>query len=462
MMHSPFPFDNLLVFGFLSVLLLFGTLVRAKTPFVQRYLFPSCLLGGVLGSILINFDLVKISTTHLETFAYHLFNLSFISVGLTRDTEANRAESSKGKFLKGTLWMALTQGITFPLQALVGGLVVLVMGLFGVNLFKTFGFLAPLGFNEGPGQALSFGKVWEGLGFEHAATIGLTFAAVGFIFSFFIGVPLANWGLRKGLATGEAKKLPPEFVAGLLPKSKKGESAGNLRLHSSNIDSMAFQVAMVGLVYLLTYFLVDFLGTLVGTDTAKMLWGFFFFFGLGIAIVVRTIAEKIGIGHLLDEGIQKRITGWSVDYLIVATIPAIQFAVVWNFALPIGLICAINGLLTTLLVLHLGRRLPSESLERTVAIYGTVTGTVSCGLLLLRIVDPEFKTSVAIELAVMNLFVLPILLSCVMLVNAPIWWGWSLELTLLAFAGIALTSYILMRLLRILDKPISKESIRKP
>ena len=31
-------------------------------------------------------------------------------------------------------------------------------------------------------------KIWEGLGFEHAATIGLTFAAIGYFFAFFIGI----------------------------------------------------------------------------------------------------------------------------------------------------------------------------------------------------------------------------------------------------------------------------------
>jgi len=452
-MHSPFPFDTVLVFGFLSIMLLAGIIVRAKVSFVQKYLFPSCLLGGVLGVILVNFKIVNVSTSTLEAFAYHFFNISFISVGLTRDSDTQPTGEKKGTFLKGTVWMALTQGITFPMQALIGGFIVLAFGWFGTDLFATFGFLGPLGFNEGPGQALSFGKVWEGVGFQHAATIGLTFAAVGFIFAFFVGVPLVNWGIRNGHAKGGSKELPPEFIKGLMPKSKEGESAGNLRVHSANIDSMAFQAALVGLVYVLAYFTVDALGGLFGEQVAKMFWGFFFFYGLGYAVLVRKLMDLVGVGYLIDSGIQKRITGWSVDYLIVATIPAIQIAVVWTFILPIALIALINGLLTTLVVLFLGRRLLSENLERIAAIYGTVTGTVSCGLLLLRIVDPEFKTSVAIELAMMNLFVFPILTPCVLLVNAPVLWGWSLELTMLAFAGVALISFILMKALKLIDAP---------
>lgn len=449
-MHSPFSFEAPLVLGFLSFLLLSGVLIRAKIPVIQRFLFPSCLIGGVLGSIAVNFGLITISIELLENIAYHFFNLSFISAGLTKDSSATSSNNKGSSFWQGTLWMALTQGVTFPLQAIVGGLVVLLFGLFGIELFQTFGFLAPLGFNEGPGQALSFGKVWEGIGFQHAATIGITFAAIGYAFAFFIGIPLANWGIRKGKVSGETKTLGIDFLKGYYKKEEPGKSAGLQRLHSANIDSLAFQMALVGAIYVMTYFLIDALGTLTGADTAKMLWGFFFFFGLAIAVLVRYLLDKLNIGHLLDSGIQKRITGLSIDFLIVATVPAIQMAVIWKFAAPLFLIAVINGALTTLVVVTLGKQLFELNLERVLAIFGTVTGTVSCGLLLLRIADPEFKTSVAIELAVMNLFVLPIIFGCTLLVNAPLWWNWSLALTLAVFFIVAVVCMGLMRVLLLL------------
>ena len=122
-------------------------------------------------------------TSTIETFAYHFFNLSFISVGLTHN-DNDQGPAAKTGMLKGPAWMALMQGLTFPMQAVLGGLLVILLGGFGVALFPTFGFLVPLGFNEGPGQALSIGKVWEGVGFADAATIGLTFAAVGYLCAF--------------------------------------------------------------------------------------------------------------------------------------------------------------------------------------------------------------------------------------------------------------------------------------
>ncbi|MGD8524349.1 MAG: sodium/glutamate symporter, partial [Desulfobacterales bacterium] len=322
-MQTPFPFESMLLFGSLAAMLLLGVLFRAKIPFFQKYLIPSCLIGGILGLLLLTIGVLRLSVSNLETFAYHFFNISFISVGLTQDNNKKNAEKKEKGFLKGPLWMALTQTAIFPLQAIAGGILVILFGLIGIELFPTFGFFAPLGFEEGPGQALSIGKVWEGFGFEYATTIGLTFAAIGFFFSFFIGVPLVNWGMRKGLSAHGSKAMPKDFLVGIIPENQRTEPAGKLTFHSGNVDSFAFQAALIGVVYVLTYGLVKYLGKIVPPDVASILWGFFFIFGLGIALITKWAMGKFNIGHLADSGIQRRLTGWSVDFLIVSTVMAI-------------------------------------------------------------------------------------------------------------------------------------------
>ena len=251
-MKIPFPFESMLIFGFLSTMLLIGIFLRTKTKIFQNFLIPSCLLGGILGLVFISTGIIKVEASNLETFAYHFFNISFISVGLSHSNENEKTIRGKD-YVRGSLWMAITQSISFSLQAVIGGLVVILFGVFGYKLFPTFGFLVSLGFEEGPGQALSFGKVWEGFGFEHAATIGLTFAAIGFLFSFFVGVPIANWGIRKGHCTLTPSSLPKHFLKGIIPKDKEKESAGKLTMHSGNIETLAFHAALIGFVYILTY-----------------------------------------------------------------------------------------------------------------------------------------------------------------------------------------------------------------
>lgn len=445
-MNSPFPFDSMLVFAFLSSLLLLGIALRANLAFLQKFLFPSCLVGGVFGLVLLQNGFLDISANTIEIFAYHFFNISFISVGLTRDDGDSQKIAGKRR-LRGAAWMALMQGLTFPMQAVVGGLFVLALGVVGFNLFPTFGFLVPLGFNEGPGQALSMGKAWEALGFANGATIGLTFAAIGYFFAFFVGVPLVNYGIRKGWSTLGPGKLSRDLLVGLMPKAGKTEAAGRLTIHTGNAETLAFQTALVGIVYGITWGVVRSLGSVLPSDVATILWGFFFFFGLGIAFIVKWIMKAAGVEYLADPGIQRRITGWSVDYLIVATVTAIQLKIVWEYLLPISLMALTNGILTTILVVYFGKKLDSFGLERSAAIFGTVTGTIACGLLLLRIVDPEFKTPAAFEIAVMNILVLPIVGGCTLLVNAPLWWGWSLGMTILVFAGIFCGSLLLLKLM---------------
>ncbi len=440
-MSSPFPFDSVLIFCFLSVMLLVGIALRAYVPFLQRYLFPSCLIGGVLATVLMNTGLVKLPFDQMESFAYHFFNVSFISVGLT---EGERSQPDEGRTqLQGSLWMALVQGVSFPLQAVVGGVCVIAFGLAGVKLFPTFGFLAPLGFNEGPGQALAIGKVWEGYGFQNAATIGLSFATFGFLFAFFAGVPLVNAGLRRR-GGGAGIGLTPDFLRGILARHAPPESAGKLTTHSANVETLALHVALVGFVYLLTYGTVFGLGMVLPEEVGRILWGFAFLVGMVLALLLREAAKRIGLDHLVDHRLQSRITGLAVDYLIVTTGAAVQILVVWQFALPILIISLLCGVLTTAAILFFGGRLPGYNLERTAAIYGTVTGTVSCGLLLLRIVDPQFKTPVAREVGFMSIFAVPLIGGLTLMVNAPLWWSWSVAQTVLFFAIVLVLSPVVL------------------
>jgi ESS family glutamate:Na+ symporter len=54
-------------------------------------------------------------------------------------------------------------------------------------------------------------------------------------------------------------------------------------------------------------------------------------------------------------------------------------------------------------------------------------------LLLLRIADPDFRTPVAIDIALMNVFSIPSIGLYLIIVNGPVWWNWSVGTTVLVF-----------------------------
>lgn len=448
-MNTPFPFEAMLVFGYMAVMLLTGVLLRASVKFFQSYLIPSCFIGGAIGLILTSTGVLNISTSLLETFAYHLFVISFISLGLTTNIKKDQNIHARSP-VKGSLWIGFVSGITMSMQGIIGIIIVFLLNATGFNLHPLFGFLPPLGFTQGPGQALSVGKVWEEFGFAHAATLGLSFAVLGFAFAFFVGVPLVNWGIRKGFTTLAPKTISPEILKGIARKETGKEPAGELTTHSGNIDCLAFHVALVGMVYLLTYGLMFLINSLLSEDVALTAWGFFFFLAVLVALLAKFIITRAGLGHLLDPGVQRRITGWAIDFLIVATIMAIQIVIVWEYITPIILISLAGGIMTTIVVVYIGRRTWEYSFERTVGVYGIATGTATTALLLLRIADPEFETPVALELGIQVIFAAPFVFSLMMLMHAPLWWGWSVQMVLLVYVGVMLLSYALLRAFRFL------------
>ena len=59
-MQIPFPFESMLVFGSLAIMLLLGVLARAKISFFQNFLIPSCLIGGIVGVVRLERQVVGI------------------------------------------------------------------------------------------------------------------------------------------------------------------------------------------------------------------------------------------------------------------------------------------------------------------------------------------------------------------------------------------------------------------
>jgi ESS family glutamate:Na+ symporter len=387
-----------IAFAWISGLLLVGVLLRAKVGFLQRFLFPACIIGGILGFGLRSGGLIRIDPDVFALIAFHLFSLGFLSIGLTGGDER---PGGKKELFKGSIWMGLVWTAALCIQSLLGAGI--VMGTSG-SMYPGLGFLVGQGFAQGPGQALAIGGVWEkSFQIQDAMSVGLTFAAVGFFVAALVGVPLANWGIRKGYATNAPTRLPQDFLSGIM-SADQNLSAGRQTTHGANIDTVAFHVGLMGFTYGLGYLFCSFLKNHVFSGPfAQLTFGFIFFWGLIVAILVRFVLIRVKAGRLLDNNIQRRVTGTSVDFMIVATMMAIKVETVWKYIVPISLIVVAATLVTLVMLLYFGRRSGAYEFERTLALFGYATGTGATGLLLLRIVDPEFKTPVALEIGFMNL-----------------------------------------------------------
>ncbi len=450
-MTTPFDMNLMLAFGFCGICIYVGVFFRSKIKFFQSFLVPACMVGGLLGMILMNLKIIPLREEDFQTIAYHFFIISFISIGLTSGEKAEGEPSRLKERTKGALWMGLVNGASMSSQAFLGCLLVLLFGLVGVNLPVQFGLFLPLGYTQGPGQALALGKAWEAQGYTNAITIGLAFAAIGFFFALFVGVPLIQWGIRKGYTKMGKGELPDYFVRGSYCDGDVPEPLGHMSTHPGNVDPLAFQASAVGFVYLLTYALFYGLEQVVG-QLGSSTWGFFFFFGMLVGILFRVVSKQLGAGHLLEPRTQTRITGFAVDILLTATLISVKLSVVWDNIVPLLTIALLGGAWTTFYMLYFGRRVEGYGFERMIAQYGCNTGTVSTGLVLLRVVDPEFKTGVAFETGIYAIFATPFIMTCMLIIVYAPTWGLNIYHMMGIFLGMTLLALGLLRAFRLWGK----------
>jgi len=415
--------------GIVGFALVIGTLIRAKVKFFQKFLIPNALTAGFILLIYYNFlsPLMGMGSEGLGEMVYHLLSISFIAMTL-RKSNGKR----KGKNLYAFSVGVLSQ---FAVQATTGIIVALILiNTIYPDLFLAFGFLMPLGFAQGPGQAFAIGQGWEQFGFEGAGTVGLTFAAIGFIWACFGGVFLINYGIRKGWLTKQQKEnlSLQKAKRGVIDHEKTEELPVGSRLttESEAIDTMTLNLGFVFGTYLLTFMILRgvtkllFMTGNLGQDLATNLWGLSYIFAAVSAMIVRGIVYRFKAEKVLDNGSLTRISGAAIDMMVAGAIGAISLVVVQQYWLPLLLIGVIGGFLTLLTLPWLCSRIFTDhAFHRTLIVYGVSTGTLPTGLALLRVIDSEFSTPVAMDYMFSTAITFALAIPFVLAINLPLYYN---------------------------------------
>lgn len=386
-----------LIFDFLymSTFILVGTLLRRYVKFFQRFLIPNNLIGGFIALIFSTQVLgwIDLPNERLTAYIYHLLALTFIALGL-RQEKSNWGRGPVSKSFAGLSIICL--------QALIGlSIAFILVYTIDPELFLGVGLLLPLGFAMGPGLAASMGGSWEQYGFVGGSTVGVTFAAIGFLYAYFGGIAIIRWGIRTGrsVTIANQENITEDMLTGIL-KNGKYPIAGRLTMSTEAVEPMAFHLGLIGFVYMLTYGFISLMSIPLAnsglTDFIDILWSFHFVFGLIIAIIVRKILDLSGRAYVIDKGLMTRGMGVFLDYLIVGAIAAISITVVGRYWEALLIMALIAGPTTFGLLYWISwRAFGDYHFERFVEMFGEFTGTTNSGLILLRVLDSEFDTPVA-------------------------------------------------------------------
>ena len=388
-------------FILLSLSLLVASILRANIGFLKRFHVPNAITAGfvALGLMyLLDWLIPNLAPDRkvLGNIVYHLLAVTFISIGLKK----------RVKYIdKNSLTTAFNLSLGYAVEGFIGySLTLLFLFTFMPKIFPTFGMLLEIGFGQSSGQAYALGKQWESLGFVHGGTVGLTFGAIGFLWACFVGIPLLNWGIKKGYVKNLDKKILSH--TGFLKPNEKKHVSGYSTTHPDVISSGSFHLAFVGFIYLVDYLFIKgvvYLLGLIGSNFAhqfgNILWAYHAFFATLFALIAGKILDRLNLHYILDEHILTNISASSVDFLVTAAIMAIELVVVMEFIVPITIISIVGGVLTTLFVLYMAKNTYNDYIfERFISIFGLLTGTVSTGLALLRVIDPDYETPAASDL----------------------------------------------------------------
>ena len=400
---------NILIqFGILAAAIIVANILRRKIPFFKKSLMPTAVLAGFLLLILRSVGVLKLDGNMLEMITYHGIAIGFIAMSLRVQ---KKDASDRSSALVGAKSGAMIVSV-YLVQALVGSIVVLLLAwTLMPSLFKAAGILLPMGYGQGPGQANNIGGTYEGLGFAGGRSFGLSIAASGYLVACIVGVIVLNILAKRG----KIKRIQHEEISGSVTVDTFQDQ--NEMPLSESLDRFSMQAAMVILTYLLTYLLIwgitsgiNAVSPGAGKTVNSMLWGFNFIIGSLVAVLVKVFLSKMKRLHFMERQYQNnyllnRISGFAFDLMIVAGIASIRLEDLSGLWLPFALLTVAGAAATWFYLAWLCKKIyPGYYYEGLMSMYGMLTGTISSGVLLLREIDPEYKTPAANNLVLGSSF----------------------------------------------------------
>lgn len=385
--------------GILASLVLLANLLRRKVKLIQKAMIPTAVLAGFLLLIFKSTNLIPfISAEFLESITYHTIALGFIAMSLRvpeKNVDSQRMIGSKS----GALIVS-----TYLVQALTGLVISIALAYsFMPDFFKAGGILLPMAYGQGPGQANNVGTSYESLGMTGGQSFGLSLAAAGYLCACVVGVVFLNIYNKKGYLKRSNKK---DEISGSVPIDTFQDN--NEIPISESVDKLSIQIALVCIVYLLTFLvtwgiteLLALISPGLAATVSTLLWGFNFIIGSMIAVCTRSLFGGLRKVKIMNRQYQNnyllsRISGFLFDVMIICGIASIDINDLKDNWIPFIIMAVAGGIVTFIYLKYMCKKIyRGYEYEGFFSMYGMLTGTISSGVLLLREIDPNMKTPAA-------------------------------------------------------------------
>lgn len=440
--------------GIIAGAILLANVLRRKIMLFQKSMLPTAVLAGFLLLLLRSLNVINLSASFLETVTYHALALGFIAQSL-RVPEKQPDDGNLTGMKSGALIVS-----TYMVQLVLGLAIALVCVYFvKPDLFPASGLLLPMAYGQGPGQANNVGATYESMGMAGGRSFGLSMAAAGYLCACVVGVVALNVLGRKGKLARAGDK---EKVSGSVTTTTTFEHENEIPVAES-IDRLSVQAALIALVYLLTFlltagvvWLLETLAPGLASKVSSLLWGFNFIIGSMVAMACRSVIVGLRKAKLMNRQYQNnyllsRLAGLCFDLMIAAGIAGIEISDLTGYWGVFLVMAVLGGVVTYVYLLWVCKKIyPGYVYEGFLSMYGMLTGTISSGVLLLREVDPEFKTPASNNLILGSSFGIAFGFPLLLLVNFAAESVTNVWITL--FIGAAYTLVLLFVMFRVKRK----------
>ena len=382
-------------FGLLLLFLLLGNILRRVVPFLRKCLVPSALLGGTLllitNYICKQFKIQLVDMRLMQVITYHCLAIGFAAMSLKTEKSAHKTHPAQ------VVEFGALQGGTYMLQAFVGLGITIV--LFLITRYSDqivsyiSGLILPLAYGQGPGNAMSWDINFtntEATQFAGNGSFGLSLASIGFVVASVFGVLYINIHKKKSGLTVRNVRAGQETVDQTNPN-------GDEIPDSESVDKFTLQLGFVVLAYALSFGFMCLLAVL-SDFTNSIAWGFNFLWASLAAMLIKWVVKRLRRYKLMNREYinnyqMDRIAGLSFDLMIVAGVAAIEINDIKNYILPIVVLSVVGMVITYAYI----RKVAKECFkgfehEFFLMSFGTLTGTASNGVILMKQIDPGLRT----------------------------------------------------------------------
>ena len=379
--------------GLLLLFLMLGNILRRTIPLFRKCLIPSALLGGtmllVVNIITKQFGFPLVDNRLMQVITYHCLAIGFAA--MTLKTEKSTHKTNKAQVVE----FGALQGGCYMLQAFVGLGITLLLFLLTRHGDKIVsyicGLILPLAYGQGPGNALSWDINFTNTPaaqFAGNGSFGLSLASIGFVVASVFGVLYINIHKKRGTL---------QVRSGSLADSADPEEGEDEIPDNESVDKFTIQSGFVALAYALSFGFMCLLGVL-SDFTNSIAWGFNFLWASLAAMLIKFVVKRLRRRNLMHRVYinnyqMDRISGFSFDLMIVAGVAAIEINDIKDYILPI-VILSLVGSIVTFRYIRLVAKECFKGFEHEFFLmsFGTMTGTASNGMILMKEIDPGLRT----------------------------------------------------------------------